>query len=50
MAAFSAVLIGGLMVAGCSAASIEEDIAKAGSATPTGYAPDYKSYSEFAKA
>jgi hypothetical protein len=51
MAAFSALVLGTLVVAGCgSSTTNEDDIAKAGSATATGNAKQYGSYKEFAEA
>jgi hypothetical protein len=38
------------LVAGCGSASNEDDIAKAGSTQATGNAPQFKNYSDFAKA
>jgi len=49
MTAFSALVLGVFLVAGCSSTN-EDEIAKAGSATATGNAPQYKNYADFAKA
>jgi len=41
--------LGTLFASGCGTSN-EDEIAKAGSSTATGNAPQYKSYAEFAKA
>jgi len=44
------MVLGVFLVAGCGSTANEDEIAKAGSAQATGNAPQYKNYSDFAKA